>query len=460
MPHRKGARSGSIVVHGGRLLTLRGPGGPRRGAQLRDLGIIDRGWLLIEHGRISRVESGDAPAEIIEHPAIDVVDAAGCVVMPTFVDCHTHACWAGDRLGEFEQRCHGASYLEILRGGGGILSTVRAVRAATDDELAFGLLRRIAAMMTLGTGTIEVKSGYGLDQDTELRMLRIIHSVSQVAPAIVMGTFLGAHAIDPEDPAFIERTIAETLPAVAQEFPGITCDAYCETGAWSVEDCTRLFEAARDLGCPLRVHADQFNALGMTRVAVEMGAVSVDHLETTPPEQLRQLAESSTFGVMLPVCGFHLDGRYPPGRAFVDMGGALALATNINPGSAPSPSMPFVIALACRRLGLSVAEAITLTTWNPAALLGIESEVGSIEPGKRADLQVLDSRDERELAFEISGPGPAIVILRGEVVTARAVEREVEVEDEDDDDDEDEDEDDDGDEDDDRDNGRGPGSPG
>jgi imidazolonepropionase len=417
-----------IVIANARIITLRGSPGPRRGDALRELGIIERGYVQVIDDRIATVGHGDPPP-LPSGSEGHFVDAGGSVLMPAFVDCHTHACWSGSRFDEFEMKLRGRSYLDILAAGGGIMSTVRAVRQATEEDLVVGLMRRISSMTALGTGAVEVKSGYGLDTATELRMLRAIHAVSQLAPQSVMGTFLGAHALDPDNPRCIDETIDETLPAVADEFPGIVCDAYCEKGAWPLADVQRLFRAAAELGCPLRVHADQFTSLGMTRLAVEMGAVSVDHLERVTPADLRQLAESSTFGVALPCSGFHLDDAYAPARAFIDAGGALAIATNYNPGSAPTPSMPFTIALACRKLGLTVAEAITCATYNPAVLLGIDERVGSIEPGKRADLQLLDTDDERQLALELAGPGPVIVLLGGQLVHSRSIERDDETND-------------------------------
>ncbi len=412
----------TIIIVNARLVTLQGPAGPRRGDATRDLGVIDPGWLRIDGDRITGLGPGEYPVTDEDDELTgELVDAAGSVVMPAWVDCHTHACWAGDRLDEFEAKLRGASYLEILKAGGGIMSTVAATRAADEDELLEHLGLRLARMTALGTGTVEIKSGYGLDTAAELRMLRTVHAASQMVPNLVIGTFLGAHAKDPERPEFVEETIAETLPAVASEFPGITVDAYCEEGAWSREECRRYFAAAAELECPIRVHADQFNALGMTSEAISMGAVSVDHLEATTPEELQQLAESSTFGVMLPICGFHLDDRYGPGRAFIDAGGALAIATNYNPGSAPSPSMPLAVTLACRKLGLVPAEAITAATWNAACVLGLQDRVGSLAPGKRADLQMLDAEDERELAFEVAGPGPLLVILGGRIVASRGI---------------------------------------
>lgn len=411
-----------LTITNARILTLAqlGPTEARRKAAMRDLGEIEHGHVRIEDGEIAAVGSGDYEGS----SEGEVIDAGGCVLLPAFVDCHSHCCWAGDRFDEFEMALAGASYLKILKAGGGIMSTVRAVRAASEEELLGLLLRRLGAMAALGTATVEIKSGYGLNPDTELKMLRIIHAATRQTGQTLVGTFLGAHAMDPDNPNYVEQTINETLPAIAAEFPDITVDAFCEQGAWSLEDTRRLFENAKDMGCPLRVHTDQFNSLGMTRLAIEMGAVSVDHLEAITPKDLEHLAHSKTIGVMLPAAGFHLDGRYAPARSLIDAGGAVAIATNYNPGSAPSPSMPFTIALACRKLRLTPAEAITAATYNAACVLGLQYSTGSIEVGKRADLQLLDASDERELAYEFATPGPLVVIINGEVVHLRAVGRE------------------------------------
>src|SRR5262245_60194153 len=411
-----------LTIINARILTLARPGTvePRREAAMRDLGVIERGYVHIAEGDIAAVGSGDYEGSTEG----ETIDAGGCVLMPAFVDCHTHCCWAGDRFDEFELSLQGASYLNILKAGGGIMSTVRAVRAAAEDELLTLMMRRLSAMVVLGTGTVEVKSGYGLNPDAELKMLRTIHASTRQTLQTVVGTFMGAHALDPENSNYVEQTINETLPAVAAEFPEITVDAFCEQGAWPLENVRKLFENAKDMGCPLRVHTDQFNSLGATRLAIDMGAVSVDHLEVITPKDLEQLARSRTIGVMLPASGFHLDGRYAPARPLIDAGGALAIATNYNPGSAPSPSMPFTIALACRKLRLTPAEAITAATFNAACVLGMEYVVGSIEVGKRADLQLLDMTDERELAYEFATPGPLAVVINGQVVHLRAVGRE------------------------------------
>ena len=407
----------TTAITGARILTMcpRGAGSaPRRGAHLGDLGVVEHGWVLVEDDRIVAMGEGTPPPG---GRADQVIHADGRVLMPALVDCHTHACWTGDRSDEFEQRLAGVPYLDILAAGGGIMATVRAVRAADESELADRLLLQLERMARLGTGTVEVKSGYGLDPETELKMLRAIKDASSRTEQIIVPTFLGAHALDKDAPdgpaAAVERIINEALPAAAQAFPGIACDAYCEEGAWSLQECRRLFEEAQELGCPIRVHTDQFNALGMTRLAVEMGARSVDHLEASTSDDLRAVANSETIAVLLPNSGFCLDDRYAPGRELVDMGAAVAVASNSNPGSAQTPSLPLAIALACRKCRLRPTEAIMAATYNAACVLGLQYDVGSIEGGKRADLMLLDDRDERALALELAGPGPAGVMIAG-----------------------------------------------
>ena len=408
-----------IVIINARVLTLAGPTEPRRGAALGELGVIENGCIWIADGMITSVEEWDGLEDDFDPARTTVIDAHGRVLMPAFVDCHTHACFAGERYDEFEMRLRGAGYLDILRAGGGIMATVRAVRGADEKTLTRNLLRQAERMAGFGSATIEVKTGYGLSTEAELKMLRAIQHADALSPLTLVPTFLGAHAIDPDQPDFIERTIHETLPAIVDAAPGIPCDAYCEEGAWSLADTCRLFDAAAALGCPLRVHADQFNALGMTSAAIERHAVSVDHLEATTPIELERLASSATMGVALPASGFQLDDRYAPARSFVDMGGALAIATNNNPGSAPNASMPFTIALACRKLRLSPAEAITAATFNAACVMHMQDAVGSIETGRRADVQVLGTRDERELGHELAWPGPDLLIVNGEIVLRR-----------------------------------------
>lgn len=403
----------SILFRNVRAVTLATGSVPRRRGELGAGSVRDGVDVLVEGDRVSRIESGvRAPS------ACRIVEGRGRVLMPGFVDCHTHACWAGDRLDEWDMKRAGVSYLDILGSGGGIMSTVRSVRRASQNDLATSLTQRLAVMSREGTTTVEVKSGYGLTTEHELKMLRAIASAGTAWKGTVVPTALLGHAIDVDVPNFAERVVYETLPAVSAEFPGISVDAYCEKGAWSVEETMRLFEQARSMGHPIRVHADQFNALGMVRAAVGLGAVSVDHLEAARESELGALAASETFGVALPVCGFHLDGRYAAARRLVDLGGALCIATNCNPGSAPSSSMAFTIALAVRHLGLSAIEAIAAATVNPAALLGL-GDRGTIEPGKRADLIMLRHTDERALAYEVGGNPVDVTLIAGEVVHGR-----------------------------------------
>lgn len=377
--------------------------------------VLPRATVVVSGDQIVSVSERDPEPNGDAEATLDtVIEAEGRVLMPGFVDAHTHALWAGDRLDEFELQQRGASYLEILAAGGGILSTVRAVRAASQAELTENLRRRLATMLLEGTTTVEVKSGYGLDTENELKMLRAIAAAARESRTTVVPTALLGHAVDPNQPDFVDRTIEETLPAVHAEFPHIPIDAYCEKGAWSVADCRRLFERARELGHPLRLHTDQFHALGGLDLALELGAKSADHLEATPRADLERLARSPTFGVMLPACDFHGNAPYADARAFLDAGGRLVLATNCNPGSSPTSSMPFVIALAVRKLGLSALEAITATTRTPAALLGF-ADRGTIAPGKRADLILLRHHDERLLGYEIGGNPVDLVVCGGKI---------------------------------------------
>ncbi len=400
----------AILIRNARVVTLASGDSPRRGAAMGQLSPIDSADVLISGGTIEQIGHNlSAPA------GATTIEAEGRVCIPGFVDSHTHAIWAGDRLDEVDLKQRGASYLDILKAGGGIMSTVRAVRAASREELAANLRRRLGWALREGTTTIEVKSGYGLTTKDELKTLHAIKDAADGFAGTVIPTALIAHAIDPDQPNFIDTTINETLPAVHEAFPDITIDAFCEEGAWSLDDCRRLFEQAQALGHPMRIHADQFNALGMVDLAIEMGFVSVDHLEATPMDALQRLAKSGTFGVMLPASGFQVDDRYADGRAFIDAGGALVIATNCNPGSAPTSSVPLAIALATRKLGITTAEAVTACTVNAAALLGLDDR-GMVAEGKRADLLLLRDTDERMLGYEFGGDPVACVICGGDIV--------------------------------------------
>ncbi|WP_415907193.1 amidohydrolase family protein [Oleiharenicola sp. Vm1] len=304
----------SILVRNARLLTLAGPAGPRRGQALRELGVIPQGEVLVVDDKIAAIGAKvDAPADA------QVIDAAGRVLLPGFVDCHTHACWAGDRLDEWEQKLNGVPYLDILKAGGGIHSTVRAVREATQKQLAASLRERLGQMLRGGTTTVEVKSGYGLQTEAELKMLRAIRRAASDWPGTVVPTALLGHAVEGDVEDYSRMVTKEMLAEVSREFPDIAVDAFCEKEAWTVEACVRLFEKARKHH-PIRVHTDQFNSLGMIPEAIRMHARSVDHLEAATKADLTALAESNTFGVILPCTGLHTDQRFAKAGFFVDRG--------------------------------------------------------------------------------------------------------------------------------------------
>ncbi len=433
---RESGKGDVLIIRGARVVTpvreMATAGvGALRGRAMDELRVWPRADVLVEGGVIREVAASLAARP--RGQGVTEFDANGRVLLPGFVDCHTHLCWAGSRLDEWDQKRRGVTYQEILKSGGGIMSTVHAVRAASQGELEASLRERLRRALALGTTTIEVKSGYGLSAEAEIKMLRAIRVVATESAAVagsaragadrvgerrpsVFATALLGHAIDvdAEDVVggFVERTIHATLDVVHREFPGIPVDAFCEQGAWSLEDTTRLLSRAKGLGHPVRVHADQFTSLGMVERAIELGARSVDHLEASTPATLAALAKSSTMGVLLPCCGFHLDGRYANGRAIIDGGGAVAIATNANPGSAPCFSMPLAIALAVRHCGLTSHEAIAAATINAAAVLGLFDR-GTIELGAPGDLVLLHDRDERSLAYEFGHSPVAEVFVGG-----------------------------------------------
>jgi imidazolonepropionase len=388
--------------------------GPLRGAALGDVRVVEDGYVLCEAGRIVSVgamrELGrrNLPAELVE------LDGRGKAAVPGLVDCHTHACFAGDRAAEFELRASGASYEELHAAGGGILATVRATRAAGEDELARLLERHRRWMLAHGATTFEAKSGYGLDRQTELAQLRAIARGGGVP------TFLGAHAVPPEfstGEAYLDFVLAEVLPeaAVLAE----AADVFVERGAFDSRQAERYLLACREAGLALRLHADQFTEAGGLELAVRLGARSVDHLEATGPAGVRALAASDVVAVLLPVAALTLGRPMPPGRALADAGAIVAIATDFNPGSAFCESLPIAINLACTQVGLTPAEALTACTANAAHVLGRASEVGRIEAGYAADLVLLDTSDWRYLAYHLGGEHVAVVIKEGEVVWER-----------------------------------------
>jgi imidazolonepropionase len=411
-----------MLIHSAsQLLTLKG--GPQRGSQLGQLDIIPDGALVIQEGKIAATgTTAELKAAYPDEPAID---AENCVVMPGFVDPHTHLIWAGDRAAEFEMRLEGSTYLEILAAGGGILSTVRATRAASLDTLLTETRPRLKTMLEHGTTTAEAKTGYGLETGSELRMLQALISLDEDGPLDLVITFLGAHAIAPEykdDPqAYTDYLCAMMLPEVRSWWPDERplpfVDVFCETGAFDLEQSRQILTIAREMGFPLKIHADEFDNLGGAALAAELGAVSADHLVATSSQDITTLAKSDTVAVALPGTPFGLaEEHYTPAKSILEAGGILALATDLNPGTAWCESMQFPIALACRYMKLTPAQAIAAATINAAAAIDRSDEVGSLEPGKLGDVLILNVSDYRHLGYRFGTNLVETVLKRGKVV--------------------------------------------
>jgi imidazolonepropionase len=367
-----------------------------------DAFVLCDGDRIVSVGRMAELES--VGGDVVE------VDGRGLTAIPGLVDCHTHAVFAGSRAGEFELRASGASYEELHAAGGGILSTVAATRAAGEEGLRAALELHRSWMLASGTTTFEAKSGYGLDRDTELAMLRVIRDAGGVP------TWLGGHAVPPEFPdgdAYLDFALAEVLPEAAKLAEA--ADMFLERGAFDAAQARRYLEACRATGLRLRLHADQFTEAGGIPLAVELGAVSVDHLEATGADGVRALAKSDVAAVLLPVAALVLGRSMPPGRALIDEGVITALATDFNPGSAFCESLPLVCALACTQLGMAPAEALTACTVNAAHVLGRADRVGRLAAGYAADIVLLDSSDWRDLAYHMGGHHVATVIQGGAV---------------------------------------------
>ena len=404
-----------------RLAQLATPGGetgePLRGAALGDVEVHDGDmWIASYAGDIVAVGHGYEVRDQIElDDGAIIIDAPGLVAVPGLIDCHTHACYAGDRVDEFEQRCRGASYEEIHASGGGILSTVRATREASQADLSESIRKHLAAMLEHGATTVEIKSGYGLDQETEVSMLRAINDASYESAAHVIATCLAAHAV-PEGSdadAYIQLCIDDILNEVAEWGLAESADVFCERGAFDVAQARRYLEAAREHGLALRLHGDQFNEIGALDLAIELEARSIDHLEATGAEGVAKLAASNVVGVALPTAALTLGRPLPPARALIDAGGLLALATDFNPGSSPCDSLPAVMHLACTQCHLSPAEALSAVTANAAHVLGIGDRTGRLRVGQRADIALLDVPDWRYLAYRLGSEGVKHVIVEG-----------------------------------------------
>lgn len=409
------------IVNIGQLVTLAGPPALRTGPQLRELGLVPDAALLVQDGRIRAV---GPYADLRSHIDADcpIIDAAGRLVTPGFVDAHTHLVFAGNRAAEYEQRIAGATYQQIAAAGGGIQSTVRLTRQATEAELLAQARRHRDWMLRGGTTTLEAKSGYGLNTETELRILRVLAQLHREGPLRIVPTLLAAHTVPREyaddRAAYIRTILDEMLPAVAAERLARYCDAFCDDHAFTVEETRQVLTAARRHGLGLRIHAEQFRPGTGAALAAELGAATADHLETIADDAIAALHRANVQPVLLPASVFCLSRtQYPPARRIIDAGLAPVLATDFNPGSAPAPSMAFTLSLACLQMAMTPAEALTAATLNAAHSLGLSAEIGSLEPGKRADFLLHEIADYRELAYFAAAPLRPRVFVSGHEVS-------------------------------------------
>jgi imidazolonepropionase len=404
------------IRHIRQLITCAGPA-PRRGADQRDLPIIHDGAVIADGDRILFAgPERDLPASLAAAGASEVIDGRGFSVVPGFVDAHTHAMYAGDRRDELRRRLAGATYAEIAAQGGGIVSTVRATRDASEEQLVESTRARLAEMLACGTTTAEIKSGYGLDVASELKMLRAIRRLDAMQPIDVVATFMGAHEI-PVDyrsrrEEYIRLVIDEMIPAVASEGLAEWCDVFCEQGVFTPDESRRILQAGAAHGLKPRIHADELGPSGGSQVAADVGARSADHLIFVPPEGIEAMRRADVVATLLPNAAFYLKlGRFAPARALIDAGVPVALATDVNPGGGFSPSMPFAMTLACFAMGLTFEEALCAATINGAHALDRASTVGSLEAGKAMDAVLIDG-DAIDL-IRVAAASIAAVIKNG-----------------------------------------------
>ncbi|SQD92617.1 Imidazolonepropionase [Candidatus Bipolaricaulis anaerobius] len=381
---------------------------PKGGAGQGELTLVRDAYVLVQDGRIAEVGEGRWPRF-----AGPTLDAEGRTVTPGLVDPHTHAVFAGNRVQEFLARAKGERYT-----GGGILTTVQAVREAPEGELVRLARPRLMRVLELGTTTVEIKSGYGLTLEAELKLLRAIRRLGEELPLTVVPTFLGAHAFPPEIPReeYIRRVVEEMIPTVAGDGLARFCDVFCDQGFYTVVEARTILRAARAAGLGVKVHADELSGVGAAELAAELAATSAEHLLHVSEEGIASLARSGTIAVLLPATAFLLDEPYPPARKLIGAGVPVALGTDFNPGSSPVASLPLILSLAVLRMGMSPAEALVAATLNAAAAIGLANEVGSLEPGKQADLVVWDAASYEEIPYWIGQNLGQAVVARGRVV--------------------------------------------
>jgi imidazolonepropionase len=428
-----------IIENAAQLVTCASGDKPKRGAAMQDVGLVENGALAINDGKIVGVGKTD---EILQRfQAAETIDASGKIVAPGFVDCHTHIVFAGNRLNEFELKIKGADYLEILSNGGGIISTVNQTRSAAANELSEQSRRRLDEMLRCGTTTAEVKTGYGLNLETEFKMLDTIAELDQTHVVDLIPTFLAAHAVPPEykevqipkskvqsrSDEYVDLICGQMLPLAWNWFSDLHftmeetpffCDVFCERNAFDLAQSRRVLETAKELGFQLKAHVDEFTNLGGARMAVELGATSIDHLDETSAEEINLLAESNTIAVVTPTVNFNFGAKeFADARSLVDANCAVAVSTDYNPGSAPCPSLPMAMAIACRYQKLLPSEAFNAATINAAFAVGLGDKIGSLETGKYADVLIFDTNDYRQIAYEFGANFVNTVIKKGRIVS-------------------------------------------
>lgn len=398
---------------------MAGPG-PRKGAQMGSLGLVRDGAVLVENGEIL---AAGPRGEVLRHEkagSARIIDAGKRVVLPGFVDSHSHPVFAFPRLDDFESRIKGSTYAQIAENEGGILSTVRGVRTASQGELSQGLRERARKFIESGTTTLEAKSGYGLELEAEMKMLRAIKTVAEQGPLEIIPTLIGAHAFPPELDGrrgeYVRQVCEEMIPAAAKEKLAVFVDVFCERGYFTIEESKRILQSARQAGLQTKIHAEQLSHAGSAALAVECGAASADHLDCAGPADAKVLAHSQTVACLVPGSNYFLDKPYPPARELIDAGAAVALATDFNPGTCPCWDMRQILSIATTQMKMAPAEAITAATINGAWALGLGRTHGSLEPGKKADILCYEAQDYREIPYYFGNSGTAWVMKSGAVV--------------------------------------------
>jgi len=412
-----------LIIHASEMLTLRGPRRARAKEEMSDLSIVTDGAVAISDGVI--VDVGKTDSVLRDHDAtgMDKLDAKGKVVMPGFVDPHTHVVYAGSREFEIELKAKGKSYMDILREGGGIYRTVQDTRVASVKELFDESYKRLESMIAHGSTTVEAKSGYGLDKEVEIRLLEIVRRLGENLPATLIPTYLGAHAVAPEFKSkpddYVEFIVSEVLPVVAKRKLAEFCDVFCEKGVFNPKQSKKVLLAAKQLGMKLKVHADELHSSGGAELAAEVGAVSADHLVRPSDDGIMAMARKDVMGVLLPATPYaSMSKEYADGRRLIDLGVPIALGTDLNP-NCWNESMQFTISLACHKMRMSPAEAITASTINAAAALGVEKRVGSLEHGKRADILVMDTPKHAHIPYKFGTNLCSQVLKDGAIVWSK-----------------------------------------